>query len=141
MTVAPCGTSRGFSRLRDCPMAAAPVRVVPARNRGMAEPGVDRSRHRWAGMFALLCLFVTTASAGEVSGRDPSATSWAPWQTISFDQVNVDKGLPHATTTALAQDHDGLIWIGTVGGLVRYDGRSEEHTSELQSLMRSSYAV
>ncbi|HTM28358.1 MAG TPA: diguanylate cyclase [Rhodanobacter sp.] len=73
-------------------------------------------------MFALLYLFAATASAGELSTHDSSATSWAPWQTISFDQVNVDKGLPHATTTALAQDRDGLIWIGTVGGLVRYDG-------------------
>src|SRR3546814_10040459 len=28
-----------------------------------------------------------------------------------------------------------------VGGIARKQGRSEEHTSELQSLMRSSYAV
>src|SRR3546814_7845055 len=32
---------------------------------------------------------------------------------------------------------DGLQW----DGVPRLDGRSEEHTSELQSLMRISYAV
>src|SRR3546814_2295063 len=34
----------------------------------------------------------------------------------------------------------GLL-VGTIGGLAGIAGRSEEHTSELQSLMRISYAV
>ncbi|HUA80947.1 MAG TPA: diguanylate cyclase, partial [Dyella sp.] len=41
-----------------------------------------------------------------------------PW----FDHVGVDDGLPHSVSTAVAQDRRGLIWIGTMGGLVRYDG-------------------
>ncbi|WP_160738280.1 ligand-binding sensor domain-containing diguanylate cyclase [Altericroceibacterium indicum] len=32
-------------------------------------------------------------------------------------------GLPHSTTTALAQDTAGFIWIGTRGGLARFDGQ------------------
>src|SRR3546814_7542910 len=41
------------------------------------------------------------------------------------------------------QDRDGLPPIGTVGFCIEQAevGRSEEHTSELQSLMRISYAV
>src|SRR3546814_5062345 len=31
--------------------------------------------------------------------------------------------------------------IGVVGGIIPWNGRSEEHTSELQSLMRTSYSV
>jgi len=32
-------------------------------------------------------------------------------------------GLPVAAVSALAQDDDGFLWIGTNGGLVRWDGR------------------
>ena len=31
-------------------------------------------------------------------------------------------GLPHPTATSIAQDSRGLVWIGTIAGLVRYDG-------------------
>src|SRR3546814_9402088 len=33
------------------------------------------------------------------------------------------------------------LWMRTIGSTVVGQGRSEEHTSELQSLMRTSYAV
>lgn len=36
--------------------------------------------------------------------------------------LTVDDGLSHNEITAIAQDHDGFIWIGTRGGLNRYDG-------------------
>ncbi|WP_343525127.1 two-component regulator propeller domain-containing protein [Sphingomonas sp.] len=32
-------------------------------------------------------------------------------------------GLPHITTTAIARARDGTMWIGTRGGLTRYDGQ------------------
>src|SRR3546814_2346711 len=40
-------------------------------------------------------------------------------------------------------DDNGLeeLWIGGERSLMSRNGRSEEHTSELQSLMRISYAV
>ena len=31
-------------------------------------------------------------------------------------------GLPHPSVTALAQTRDGYLWIGTLAGLVRFDG-------------------
>ncbi len=31
-------------------------------------------------------------------------------------------GLPHDKVQALAQDNDGFLWVGTEGGLTRYDG-------------------
>ncbi|MBD3866919.1 MAG: hypothetical protein IFK94_02250 [Acidobacteria bacterium] len=37
-----------------------------------------------------------------------------------FDQR---AGLPVSSVTALAQDTEGFLWIGTNGGLIRYDGR------------------
>jgi signal transduction histidine kinase/ligand-binding sensor domain-containing protein len=34
-----------------------------------------------------------------------------------------DRGLPAPHVTALAQDENGFLWLGTAGGLVRWDGR------------------
>ncbi len=35
---------------------------------------------------------------------------------------SVADGLPHTSVTALAQTRDGYLWIGTLAGLVRFDG-------------------
>jgi ligand-binding sensor domain-containing protein/signal transduction histidine kinase len=35
---------------------------------------------------------------------------------------SVAEGLPHTSVTALAQTRDGYLWIGTLAGLVRFDG-------------------
>lgn len=37
--------------------------------------------------------------------------------------VGVDEGLPVAPVFGIAQDRDGFLWLGTHGGLVRYDGQ------------------
>ncbi len=34
----------------------------------------------------------------------------------------VEQGLPGNSVTALVQDHNGYLWIGTFGGLARFDG-------------------
>src|SRR3546814_9171861 len=54
-----------------------------------------------------------------------------------YDTANRVMGLPYAALGGLtiyeaAATHDGMLQVKT---------RSEEHTSELQSLMRTSYAV
>ena len=36
--------------------------------------------------------------------------------------LTVENGLSHNEVTAIVQDNDGFIWIGTRGGLNRYDG-------------------
>ena len=36
------------------------------------------------------------------------------------------EGLPQVSATAIVQDHDGYLWIGTFGGLVRFDGARVE---------------
>ena len=41
---------------------------------------------------------------------------------LRFRGVTVDDGLPQSTVTAFAQDATGFLWIGTEGGLARYDG-------------------
>jgi len=41
---------------------------------------------------------------------------------ISFHPVSIPDDVPAHLVSALAQDADGFLWIGTQGGLVRYDG-------------------
>ncbi|WP_369979466.1 diguanylate cyclase [Xanthomonas bundabergensis] len=36
----------------------------------------------------------------------------------------MDEGLPHNLVHALAQDRDGLLWVGTWEGVARFDGRA-----------------
>ncbi len=42
--------------------------------------------------------------------------------TLRKSFLTVDDGLSHNEVTSIVQDHDGFIWIGTRGGLNRYDG-------------------
>lgn len=41
---------------------------------------------------------------------------------VSFARLALPDDVPAHLTTAMAQDAQGLLWIGTQGGLVRYDG-------------------
>src|SRR3546814_2013190 len=59
-----------------------------------------------------------------------------------------DSASLHAFESAQAKPLDGRLWLADLGEaadvgapLAQFDARSEEHTSELQSLMRISYAV
>src|SRR3546814_5441037 len=59
----------------------------------------------------------------------------APWisvQSVSNDDLDVIINTSHPFVAACCEDERGTVIIAK---------RSEEHTSELQSLMRSSYAV
>ena len=78
------------------------------------------SRHLLA--WLLGCLLLTGIAAA--AGTRPAMPDhpWAPFNVPWFDSVGIGDGLPHSVTTALAQDSHGLVWIGTMGGLVRYDG-------------------
>lgn len=46
----------------------------------------------------------------------------SPAGLVSFQRVPVPDEIPAHLVTALAQDLQGFLWIGTQGGLVRYDG-------------------
>ena len=73
----------------------------------------------------VLLLGVATPAAAAVPDRATAnlpADPWASFDDPWFDRVGIAEGLPQSVTTALAQDSRGLIWIGTVSGLARYDG-------------------
>lgn len=51
-----------------------------------------------------------------------SAAAPAYLEEASFRRLALPDDVPAHITSALAQDRDGFLWIGTQGGLVRYDG-------------------
>lgn len=61
----------------------------------------------------VLLLLLTAAAAARAGGRVGL---------ISFRRVPIPDDVPAHLCTAMAQDHSGLLWLGTQGGLVRYDG-------------------
>lgn len=43
-------------------------------------------------------------------------------QSLLYQGWSVDAGLPQVSVTAMVQDSQGFIWLGTQGGLARFDG-------------------
>ncbi|HWZ62484.1 MAG TPA: diguanylate cyclase [Steroidobacteraceae bacterium] len=63
-------------------------------------------------------------------------TSW------SFSRYTVDLGLANSALTAIAQDGDGFIWIGSQSGLMRFDGyrfRTLQHDPRDSSSIPSNF--
>jgi signal transduction histidine kinase/ligand-binding sensor domain-containing protein len=59
-----------------------------------------------------------------VAGGQPVETSPSRPAEFTIKAWSMADGLPHLSLTALAQTRDGYIWIGTLAGLVRFDGVS-----------------
>jgi len=78
-------------------------------------PTTSRST-TWLRVGAPLLLLSGAATAS------PSVDAWRAFDTPLFEHVAVRDGLPHGTVTSIVQDRDGIVWLGTFGGLVRYDG-------------------
>lgn len=69
-------------------------------------------------MVAGLALMGQPAHGADVVGRA------APVYLDSHRSYGIEEGLPQASVNALLQGRDGYLWIGTYGGLVRFDGDS-----------------
>jgi len=53
-----------------------------------------------------------------------TAHAWAADEVVRFINTGMREGLANASVSAMVQDAAGFIWIGTQGGLHRWDGRS-----------------
>lgn len=51
-----------------------------------------------------------------------SASLPATAEDLLFERLTIDDGLAHTSVWAMTQDHQGFLWIGSQGGLNRYDG-------------------
>ena len=79
----------------------------------------------------LLCGFVSIFSAtAEAAGQ--------PGSRFIVDSWSAENGLPDSEVISVIQTHDGYLWLGTLNGLVRFDGNrftvfDEENTPGLNS--------
>jgi len=72
---------------------------------------------RWGVVLATMGLCMAALVPPAAWAEQSIARSWGRWHDADFEHLTVERGLPHPTTTALAQNARGLVWIGTVGGL------------------------
>ena len=57
-----------------------------------------------------------------LAAAGPAGSEQAAGGGLSFRRIPMPDDVPAHLCSALAQDRDGFLWIGTQGGLVRYDG-------------------
>ena len=65
-------------------------------------------------LMASVCLF----HAGAVGVASPVGAA-SPWFSRSWQ---TDEGLPDNSVTGIVQTRDGYLWVGTLGGLMRFNG-------------------
>ncbi|WP_395009728.1 two-component regulator propeller domain-containing protein, partial [Undibacterium sp.] len=53
---------------------------------------------------------------------------------LRFDHFSIDQGLPSTGVISFYQTRNGLLWMGTANGLVRYDGRHMRLFSHIPAL-------
>ncbi len=76
--------------------------------------------HRWRGLFApLLISGAVTAITQPALALDPAQ----PLAHYGHQTLETETGLPQNSVHAILQTHGGFIWLGTEGGLVRFDGK------------------
>ncbi len=68
-------------------------------------------------MVASLAAFLLASGA-----QAEEAERWSQFADPVFQHYTPENGLPNVAATALAQDGDGFLWVGTQGGLARWDG-------------------
>lgn len=49
-------------------------------------------------------------------------SSYAQYKNLTFNNINIEKGISQSTIEVIFQDQNGYIWLGTNDGLNRYNG-------------------
>jgi diguanylate cyclase (GGDEF)-like protein len=93
---------------------------VPA-HRSTAVPKKNPYKHRDPGQQSRIAL-VLQALVATIALAVPALPSMASSEQMLFSRLSADNGLAQGGVTAIQQDADGFIWIGTEDGLNRYDG-------------------
>lgn len=76
-------------------------------------------------MVCWICAIGQSAVGGLVRGEQPAADQYH----INIEHWAVADGLPHPTVYSIYQTADGFLWLGTGGGLSRFDGQHFRHYS------------
>jgi hypothetical protein len=79
---------------------------------------ISRWRMRLLFLFCLVLAIIIFCNKPVFGGFNSSVISEAFLQ----DRWTTEQGLPQNTVISIVQTRDGYIWLGTFGGLVRFDG-------------------
>lgn len=101
--------------------------------------GLSLLRHRRTilAFFLLLCVSVTLFPA-QVTAYGKTGSSWE-LEHYDFKRYvqtiyNGENGLPGGAANDIAQTKDGILWIGTYGGLYRYNGSQFQWMKDFESV-------
>jgi PAS domain S-box-containing protein len=78
-------------------------------------------RRLWALLIHPVALYTVLASS-PTRAEQPWAQPWAAVADPIFYHPTADGDSPRAPVLAIAQDHQGFLWIGTEAGVARWDG-------------------
>lgn len=94
------------------------------RRQDCCQPAPRRLRLALLQQLAVLAwlTLMTLLAPSPLKAATTAAPRWDALASVVFQHLGPDQGLPHPIVTALAQDASGFIWIGTQGGLARWDG-------------------
>ncbi|MDT0631383.1 two-component regulator propeller domain-containing protein [Rubrivirga sp. S365] len=100
---------------------APPSRPAPSARPFLRPPRPARSAVRAAAaLAAAVALVLSGVLLAVAQPADPAPRAGRGG--VEFLHLGVEQGLPNAAVTAVTQDSLGFVWIGTLDGLVRYDG-------------------
>lgn len=68
------------------------------------------------------CRFILAIVLALGAGLAGGAPRWGMLAVPTFQRLTQEEGLPGQIATAVAEDGDGFVWVGTPGGLARWDG-------------------
>jgi ligand-binding sensor domain-containing protein/signal transduction histidine kinase len=77
-------------------------------------PMRQHKRLRFLGAIAFLCAVASPTASARATASSPPAYAERIWR--------MQDGLPEQVVQAFAQTNDRYLWIGTTGGLLRFDG-------------------
>ncbi|PYS97808.1 MAG: hypothetical protein DMF63_18660 [Acidobacteria bacterium] len=70
----------------------------------------------------VLLAFLTVLILAQFGGADPPFRQANKADQFLIKRWSTEDGIPQNTVTSIVQTRDGYIWIGTFGGLARFDG-------------------
>lgn len=71
---------------------------------------------------SVLCTASVLAQNQEAASEETTPARQFSEADYVVDFWRTEQGLPHNTVNAILQSRDGYLWVGTAGGLVRFDG-------------------
>jgi ligand-binding sensor domain-containing protein/signal transduction histidine kinase len=73
-------------------------------------------------LVALACALGIPVQGQDLPNEPAGSSLRSPEVDYVVDFWRMEQGLPHNTVSAILQTRDGYLWVGTAGGLVRFDG-------------------